>query len=65
MCFVRLTFRELIASSRFLMTEFLNIFGKYFGCTNTACKNTRKLLRNGEAAAPKSDPGPVPGRGSV
>ena len=25
-------------------------FGKYFGCTNDACKNTRKLLRNGEAA---------------
>jgi ssDNA-binding Zn-finger/Zn-ribbon topoisomerase 1 len=23
-------------------------FGKYFGCTNTNCKNTRMLLRNGE-----------------
>jgi len=31
-------------------------FGKYFGCTNTECKNTRKLLRNGEAAPPKADP---------
>lgn len=31
-------------------------FGKYFGCTNTECKNTRKLLRNGEVAPPKSDP---------
>lgn len=31
-------------------------FGKYFGCTNEACKNTRKLLRNGEAAPPKEDP---------
>jgi len=30
-------------------------FGKYFGCTNTACGNTRKLLRNGEAAPPKMD----------
>ncbi|MCC7516225.1 MAG: type I DNA topoisomerase [Pseudomonadales bacterium] len=30
-------------------------FGKYFGCTNSACKNTRKLLRNGEAAPPKMD----------
>lgn len=28
-------------------------FGKYFGCTNTECKNTRKLLRSGEAAPPK------------
>ncbi len=28
-------------------------FGKYFGCTNTECKNTRKLMRNGEAAPPK------------
>jgi len=31
-------------------------FGKYFGCTNTACKNTRKLLRSGEAAPPKMNP---------
>jgi DNA topoisomerase I len=31
-------------------------FGKYFGCTNSECKNTRKLLRNGEAAPPKEDP---------
>jgi DNA topoisomerase I len=30
-------------------------FGKYFGCTNVACKNTRKLLRSGEAAPPKMD----------
>ena len=35
-------------------------FGKYFGCTNTNCKNTRKLLRNGEAAPPKSNPVPMP-----
>ncbi len=35
-------------------------FGKYFGCTNADCKNTRKLLRNGEAAPPKSDPVPMP-----
>jgi DNA topoisomerase-1 len=35
-------------------------FGKYFGCTNTNCKNTRKLLRSGEAAPPKSDPVPMP-----
>lgn len=31
-------------------------FGKYFGCTNSECKNTRKLLRSGEAAPPKADP---------
>ncbi len=31
-------------------------FGKYFGCTNSECKNTRKLLRNGEPAPPKEDP---------
>jgi DNA topoisomerase-1 len=30
-------------------------FGKYFGCTSSTCKNTRKLLRNGEAAPPKMD----------
>ncbi len=35
-------------------------FGKYFGCTNDDCKNTRKLLRNGEAAPPKMDPIPMP-----
>jgi DNA topoisomerase-1 len=35
-------------------------FGKYFGCTNESCKNTRKLLRSGEAAPPKSDPVPMP-----
>lgn len=31
-------------------------FGKYFGCTNPECKNTRKLLRSGEPAPPKADP---------
>ncbi|PCJ28723.1 MAG: DNA topoisomerase I subunit omega [SAR86 cluster bacterium] len=31
-------------------------FGKYFGCSGEECKNTRKLLRNGEAAPPKMDP---------
>jgi len=31
-------------------------FGKYFGCTGEECKNTRKLLRSGEAAPPKEDP---------
>ena len=35
-------------------------FGKYFGCTNTECGNTRKLLRSGEAAPPKADPIPMP-----
>lgn len=30
-------------------------FGKFFGCTNSTCKNTRKLLRSGEAAPPKMD----------
>jgi DNA topoisomerase-1 len=40
-------------------------FGKYFGCTgenaeNEPCKNTRKLLRNGEAAPPKVDPISMP-----
>ncbi len=35
-------------------------FGKYFGCSNEECKNTRKLLRNGEAAPPKMDPVPMP-----
>ncbi len=31
-------------------------FGKFFGCTNSECKNTRKLLKNGEAAPPKIEP---------
>jgi len=35
-------------------------FGKYFGCTAEECKNTRKLLRNGEPAPPKMDPIPMP-----
>jgi len=35
-------------------------FGKYFGCTSEDCKNTRKLLKNGEAAPPKMDPVPMP-----
>lgn len=35
-------------------------FGKYFGCTNEECKNTRKLLKNGEVAPPKMDPVPMP-----
>jgi DNA topoisomerase-1 len=34
-------------------------FGKYFGCTAEDCKNTRKLLRNGEPAPPKVDPIPM------
>jgi DNA topoisomerase-1 len=29
-------------------------FGKFFGCTNSTCKNTRKLLRNGQAAPPRA-----------
>ncbi|MBN1648565.1 MAG: topoisomerase DNA-binding C4 zinc finger domain-containing protein, partial [Spirochaetales bacterium] len=35
-------------------------FGKYFACTGESCKNTRKLLRNGEPAPPKMDPVPMP-----
>lgn len=35
-------------------------FGKYFACTNEECKNTRKLLKSGEAAPPKMDPIPMP-----
>ena len=36
-------------------------FGKYFGCTGyPVCVNTRKLLRSGEAAPPKSKPVPMP-----
>ena len=36
-------------------------FGKYFGCTGyPECANTRKLLRSGEAAPPKSKPVPMP-----
>lgn len=35
-------------------------FGRYMGCTNDGCKNTRKILRNGEIAPPKEDPVPLP-----
>ena len=35
-------------------------FGKYFGCTNEECKNTRKLLKSGEPAPPKMEPVPMP-----
>jgi DNA topoisomerase-1 len=35
-------------------------FGKFFGCTNSECKNTRKLLKNGEPAPPKMDPVSMP-----
>ncbi|MBB3101752.1 type I DNA topoisomerase [Azomonas macrocytogenes] len=35
-------------------------FGKFFGCTNADCKNTRKLLKNGEPAPPKMDAVPMP-----
>ncbi|WP_416305301.1 type I DNA topoisomerase [Neptunicella sp. SCSIO 80796] len=35
-------------------------FGKYFGCTNDECKNTRKLLKNGDVAPPKEDPVDLP-----
>ncbi len=31
-------------------------FGKYMGCTNEDCKNTRKILKSGEIAPPKEDP---------
>ncbi|MGF1863587.1 type I DNA topoisomerase, partial [Photobacterium profundum] len=35
-------------------------FGKYMGCTNEDCKNTRKILKNGEIAPPKEDPVHLP-----
>ena len=39
----------------------LGRFGKYFGCTGyPECSNTRKLLRSGEAAPPKSEPVQMP-----
>ncbi len=31
-------------------------FGKFMACTNDGCKNTRKVLKNGEIAPPKEDP---------
>ncbi len=35
-------------------------FGKFMACSNEACKNTRKILRNGDIAPPKEDPVPLP-----
>ena len=34
--------------------------GVLMACTNDECKNTRKILRNGEVAPPKEDPVPLP-----
>jgi len=35
-------------------------FGKFFMCINKTCKNTRKVLPNGEISAPKLEPIPFP-----
>ncbi len=35
-------------------------FGKYMDCTSEECKNTRKILRNGDVAPPKEDPVHLP-----
>ncbi|SDH05499.1 DNA topoisomerase-1 [Vibrio xiamenensis] len=35
-------------------------FGKYMDCTSDDCKNTRKILKNGEVAPPKEDPVHLP-----
>ncbi len=35
-------------------------FGKYMDCTSEDCKNTRKILKNGEVAPPKEDPVHLP-----
>ncbi|QIQ21224.1 type I DNA topoisomerase [Zophobihabitans entericus] len=35
-------------------------FGIYMGCTNPDCKNTRKILKNGDVAPPKEDPVALP-----
>lgn len=35
-------------------------FGKFMACTNPECKNTRKILKNGDVAPPKEDPVPLP-----
>ncbi|QCI17103.1 type I DNA topoisomerase [Buchnera aphidicola (Aphis helianthi)] len=35
-------------------------FGKFFMCVNKMCKNTRKILSNGEIAQPKLEPIPFP-----
>ncbi|MGF1762734.1 type I DNA topoisomerase [Aliivibrio kagoshimensis] len=35
-------------------------FGKYMDCTSEECKNTRKILKNGDVAPPKEDPVHLP-----
>ena len=35
-------------------------FGKFMACSNAECKNTRKILINGDVAPPKEDPVPLP-----
>ncbi|VFP80425.1 type I DNA topoisomerase [Candidatus Erwinia haradaeae] len=39
----------------------LGRFGEYVACVNHDCKNTRKIMRNGDIAPPKTDPVPLPG----
>lgn len=38
----------------------LGRFGPYMSCTNEECKNTRKILKNGEVAPPREDPVDLP-----
>lgn len=38
----------------------LGRFGKYMACTKKQCKNTRKILRNGNIAPPKENPIKLP-----
>lgn len=38
----------------------LGRFGRYMSCTNPGCSNTRRILRNGDIAAPKKDPILIP-----
>lgn len=35
-------------------------FGKYMACSNAACGNTRKILKNGQVAPPREDPVDLP-----
>lgn len=35
-------------------------FGRFYGCSNENCRNTRRILRNGQPAPPRVDPIPMP-----
>ncbi|VFP87964.1 type I DNA topoisomerase [Candidatus Erwinia haradaeae] len=56
-------YKELLVSCERCSSEMsmkIGRYGKYMDCLNAYCKNTRKVMKNGKLAPPKSDPVPLP-----